>query len=46
VLVAAVLALLAAAASPGRWKAHRALPFGAALAAAGALVWLVGLAPN
>jgi leader peptidase (prepilin peptidase)/N-methyltransferase len=46
VLVAAVLALMAAAASPGGWRAHRALPFGTALTAAGALVWLVALTPN
>lgn len=45
VLIAALLALAGAALSGG-WQARRALPFGTALAAAGALVWLWQLTAN
>ena len=40
VLVAALSALIAAALTRGGWAADRPLPFGVALCAAGALVWL------
>lgn len=46
VLIAALLALLVAALSKGGWRATRALPFGAALAGAGAAVWIATLLPN
>lgn len=42
VLVAALTALAAAALSPGGLHGGRTLPFGAALCAAGAVVWLMG----
>lgn len=46
VLVSALLALAVAAVSQGGWRAGRALPFGAALAAGGAAVWLVPMLAN
>lgn len=45
VLTAALLALLAAAIRGG-WRATRRLPFGTALCAGGAALWLIALGPN
>lgn len=42
VLIAALAALAGSALSPGGLRGSRALPFGAALCAAGAVVWLMG----